>query len=61
MWHSTLSSIRALPVVPEDYKQIRYVENKPEYFPVPPSKTQNYTIVEIQILPGRSLAEKRLL
>lgn len=47
--------------VPEDDKQIRYVEYKPEHFPVPPNKTQNYTIVEIQIFPGRSLAAKRLL
>lgn len=47
--------------VPEDDKQIRYVEYKPEHFPVPPSKTQNYTIVEIQIFPGRSLEAKRTL
>lgn len=47
--------------VPEDDKQIRYVEYKPEHFPVPPSKTQNYTIVEIQIFPGRSLDAKRAL
>lgn len=47
--------------VPEDDKQIRYVEYKPEHFPVPPSKTQNYTIVEIQIFPGRSLDAKRTL
>lgn len=47
--------------VPEDDKQIRYVEYKPEHFPVPPSKTANYTIVEIQIFPGRSLDAKRRL
>lgn len=47
--------------VPEDDRQIRYVEHKPEHFPVPPSKTANYTIVEIQIFPGRSLAAKRAL
>ena len=47
--------------MPEDDKQIRYVEYKPEHFPVPPGKTQNYTIVEIQIFPGRSLDAKRTL
>jgi 4-oxalocrotonate tautomerase family enzyme len=47
--------------VPEDDKQIRYVEYKPEHFPVPPSKTKNYTLVEIQIFPGRSLDAKRKL
>ncbi|MDM4767173.1 tautomerase family protein [Pelomonas sp. SE-A7] len=47
--------------VPEDDKQIRFVEHKPEHFPVPPSKTENYTLVEIQIFPGRSLDAKRKL
>jgi len=47
--------------VPEDDKQIRYIEHKPEHFPVPPSKTANYTLVEIQIFPGRSLDAKRKL
>lgn len=47
--------------VPEDDRQIRYVEHRPEHFPVPPSKTANYTIVEIQIFPGRSLDAKRRL
>jgi 4-oxalocrotonate tautomerase family enzyme len=47
--------------VPHDDKQIRYMEYKAEHFPVPPSKTNNYTIVEIQIFPGRSLAAKRTL
>jgi 4-oxalocrotonate tautomerase family enzyme len=47
--------------VPEDDRQIRYVEYEPTHFPVPPSKTENYTLVEIQIFPGRSLEAKRLL
>jgi Tautomerase enzyme len=47
--------------VPEDDKQIRYVEHAPAHCPVPPSKTENYTLVEIQIFPGRSLEAKRLL
>ncbi|MBT9465819.1 tautomerase family protein [Hydrogenophaga sp.] len=47
--------------LPEDDKQIRYVEHRPEYFPVPPGKTENYTFVEFQIFPGRSLDAKRNL
>ncbi len=47
--------------LPEDDKQIRYVEHRPEYFPVPPGKTENYTIVEFSIFPGRSLDAKRAL
>lgn len=44
--------------LPADGKQIRYVEHKPEHFPVPPGKT---TFVEYQFLPGRSLEAKRKL
>lgn len=47
--------------VPKEDKQIRYLEYKPEHFPVPPGKTENYTFVEIQIFPGRSLDAKRKL
>ena len=47
--------------VPEDDRQIRYVEHKREHFPIPPGKTENYTIIEISIFPGRSLEAKRNL
>ena len=47
--------------LPKDDKQIRYVEYKPEHFPVPPGKTENYTFVEFQLFPGRSLDAKRKL
>jgi len=47
--------------LPADDKQIRYVEHRPEYFPIPPGKTENYTFVEFQIFPGRSLGAKRKL
>lgn len=47
--------------VPEGDKQIRYVEHRPEHFAVPPDRTENYTQVEIQLFPGRSLEAKRAL
>jgi phenylpyruvate tautomerase PptA (4-oxalocrotonate tautomerase family) len=47
--------------LPEDDKQIRYVEHRPECFPVPPGKTENFTFIEFQIFPGRSLQAKRNL
>ncbi len=48
-------------LVPEDDRQIRYIEHKPEHFAVPPGKSDNYTFVEILLFPGRSLdAKKRL-
>ncbi|WP_090137729.1 tautomerase family protein [Limnohabitans sp. DM1] len=47
--------------VPEDDRQIRYIEHKPKHFAVPPGKTENYTFVEILLFPGRSLEAKRNL
>jgi phenylpyruvate tautomerase PptA (4-oxalocrotonate tautomerase family) len=47
--------------VPEGDCQIRYIEHKPEHFAVPPEKTENYTLVEITLFPGRSLDAKRIL
>jgi phenylpyruvate tautomerase PptA (4-oxalocrotonate tautomerase family) len=47
--------------VPEGDRQIRYLEHKPEHFAVPPGKTENYTLVEIALFPGRSLEAKRNL
>ena len=47
--------------VPEGDRQIRYIEHKPEHFAVPPGKTENYTLVEITLFPGRSLDAKRIL
>ena len=47
--------------VPQGDRQIRYMEYKPEHFAVPPDKTENYTLVEITLFPGRSLDAKREL
>ncbi len=47
--------------VPEGDRQIRYIEHKPEHYAVPPSKSENYTFVEILLFPGRSMDAKRAL
>lgn len=47
--------------VPENDRQIRYVEYKPEHFQVPPGVSENHTLVEITIFPGRSIQAKRNL
>lgn len=47
--------------LPEGDRNIRYVEHRPEHFATPPGKTENYTFVEINLFPGRSLAAKRAL
>lgn len=47
--------------VPKDDRQIRYLEYPPERFAIPPGKTDNYTVVEITLFPGRSIKAKRTL
>lgn len=47
--------------LPEGDRQIRYIEHRPEHFHVPPGKTDNYTLVEINMFAGRSIAAKRAL
>ena len=45
--------------VPEGDRQIRFIEHKPEHFHVPSDKTENYTVVEINLFAGRSMEAKR--
>ena len=47
--------------IPEWDRQIRYVEHRPEHFAVPPGASENYTLVELSMFPGRSLEAKRNL
>jgi phenylpyruvate tautomerase PptA (4-oxalocrotonate tautomerase family) len=47
--------------IPERDRLIRFVEHRPEHFIVPPGTTENYTLVEISLFPGRSLEAKRNL
>ncbi len=47
--------------VPAHDRQIRYIEHKPEHFAIPPGKTDNYTLIELCIFPGRSRETKKAL
>lgn len=47
--------------VPEHDRQIRFIEHKQEHFHAPPGKTENFTLVEIDLFAGRSLEAKRSL
>lgn len=47
--------------IPEHDKLIRYIEHRPDHFVIPPGATENYTLVEISMFPGRSLEAKRNL
>lgn len=52
--------VEALKIPARD-RQIRYVEHRPEHFAVPPGASENYTLVELSLFPGRSLEAKRKL
>lgn len=47
--------------VPESDRQVRYLAYPPGQFTVPPDKSEDFTIVEISIFPGRSLQAKKNL
>jgi phenylpyruvate tautomerase PptA (4-oxalocrotonate tautomerase family) len=46
---------------PEWDKTIRLVAHEPHRFAAPPGRGERYTLVEIDLFPGRSLAAKRSL
>lgn len=54
-------SMREALKVPEDDRQVRYIEHRPEHFWVAPGKSENYTLVEVVMFPGRSIDAKRTL
>jgi len=54
-------ALREALKVPEHDRQIRYIEHKPEHFAAPPGKTDNFTLVEISLFPGRSIEAKKNL
>ena len=47
--------------LPEDDRNIRYIEHKPEHFHVPSDKSQDFMLIEITLFAGRSLETKRKL
>ncbi len=47
--------------IPENDRNQRIFEFEPEHFDIPEEKTSNYTIIEIDVFPGRSLNAKRKL
>ena len=47
--------------IPENDRTQRIFEFEPENFEIPEEKTSNYTIIEIDVFPGRSLDAKRKL
>lgn len=54
------AQIEALKV-PSTDRQIRYMEHLPEHFHIPPGRSENFTLVVIQLFPGRTVDAKRAL
>lgn len=54
-------SFREALKVPEGDRDVRYVEHRAEHWATPPNKSDNATLVEVTMFPGRSLAAKRAL
>jgi phenylpyruvate tautomerase PptA (4-oxalocrotonate tautomerase family) len=55
------AALREALSIPETDRQIRYVCHAPEDFEAPPSRTENFTLVDITMFTGRSLAAKKKL
>jgi phenylpyruvate tautomerase PptA (4-oxalocrotonate tautomerase family) len=47
--------------VPKWDRQVLYIEHAPQRFAIPPGWSENYTLVDITLLPGRTLEAKRSL
>ncbi|NLO40355.1 MAG: tautomerase family protein [Ruminiclostridium sp.] len=47
--------------IPEDDRMQRLYELEPENFETVPGKTENFTMIELTVFPGRSLEAKRKL
>jgi phenylpyruvate tautomerase PptA (4-oxalocrotonate tautomerase family) len=45
--------------VPDTDRQLRYAEVSADHFYIPPNRTNNFTLVTIQMFPGRTIDAKR--
>ena len=55
------SALRTAFKIPEDDRNLRILEFEPENFDLPEEKTEDYTLIEMDVFPGRSLEAKRAL
>ncbi|MCU1739337.1 MULTISPECIES: tautomerase family protein [unclassified Pseudomonas] len=47
--------------VPASDRQLRYVEHDPKSFFTPPDSSENFTLITIQVYPGRTEVAKQVL
>lgn len=45
--------------VPESDRQLRYYELSPHHFFTPPGRTENFTLVSVEMFPGRTADAKK--
>jgi phenylpyruvate tautomerase PptA (4-oxalocrotonate tautomerase family) len=55
------SALREALKIPEWDRTLRLVEHPPSHFAVPPGRGEKFTLVEVTMFSGRSMAAKRAL
>jgi hypothetical protein len=55
------SALREALKIPEDDRTLRLIEHEASHFAVPPGRSEKFTLVEITMFAGRSIAAKRAL
>jgi phenylpyruvate tautomerase PptA (4-oxalocrotonate tautomerase family) len=55
------SALREALKIPEADRTLRLIEHLPSHFAVPPGRGEKFTLIEITMFSGRSMAAKRLL
>ena len=55
------SALREALKIPEGDRTLRLIEHPASHFAVPPGRGEKYTLVEVTMFSGRSLAAKRAL
>jgi phenylpyruvate tautomerase PptA (4-oxalocrotonate tautomerase family) len=55
------AALREALKIPEADRTLRLIEHPPSHFAVPPGRGEKYTLIEVTMFSGRSMAAKRAL
>jgi hypothetical protein len=55
------SALREALKIPEADRTLRLIEHQPSHFAVPPDRGEKFTLIEVPMFSGRSMAAKRAL
>ena len=61
MMEAVQSALREALLLPEWDRTLRLIEHAPDHFAVPPGRGPRYTLIEVTMFSGRSIAAKRAL